>query len=184
VDTETAILTRRSVGVFRPDAVPAEEIGALLDLAVRAPNHKLTEPWRFRVFTGVARGALGEAMAAAIRATGVENPAALDTERGKPLRAPAIVVVTSVSGKDALETEENGAAVAAAVQNFLLAAHAHGLGAIWRTGKAMHAPEVAEFLGMNPGEFFVAAVYLGYPAKETAAPGRRTPSRTFTTWYE
>ena len=60
MDAIDAIQRRTSVRRFRPDPVPRETVALLLDCAVRAPNHKLTEPWRFAVLTGAARGRLAE----------------------------------------------------------------------------------------------------------------------------
>ena len=60
MDALDAIHRRTSVRRFRPDPVPRETIAQVLDCAVRAPNHKLTEPWRFAVLTGAARGRLAE----------------------------------------------------------------------------------------------------------------------------
>jgi nitroreductase len=60
MDAITAIHERTSVRRFRPDPVPREVVEQLLECAVRAPNHKLTEPWRFAVLTGVARDRYAE----------------------------------------------------------------------------------------------------------------------------
>jgi nitroreductase len=60
MDAIDAIQRRTSVRRFRPDPVPRETIARLLECAVRAPNHKLTEPWRFAVLTGPARSRLAE----------------------------------------------------------------------------------------------------------------------------
>jgi nitroreductase len=49
MDVETAVRTRRTHKAYRPEPVDAETLDALLDLARWAPNHHLTNPWRFRV---------------------------------------------------------------------------------------------------------------------------------------
>ena len=60
MDAIDAIQRRTSVRRYRPDPVPRDTIERLLDCAVRAPNHKLTEPWRFAVLTGDAKARFAE----------------------------------------------------------------------------------------------------------------------------
>src|SRR5262249_51784152 len=133
-----AIMTRKSVAGMLPDAPDRETIETLLQAANRAPNHHLTQPWRFSVVKGDARDKLADAMEAAMRrrmtAEGETDPQKLGRnammERAKPFRAP---VVVAVSVNRAPENEhippfEDLAATAAAVENMLLAAHGMGLG--------------------------------------------------------
>jgi nitroreductase len=66
-DALTAIKTRRSVKEYLLTEIPREWIEELLDAAHWAPNHKLTHPWRFHVFTGEGRERLIGARQAAVR---------------------------------------------------------------------------------------------------------------------
>jgi nitroreductase len=186
MDVLEAIRTRRSYGRMLPDPPPRALIERILDAAVCAPNHYLTEPWRFVVLTGEARGPLGLAQEAALRRTlaGPEAPehrAALEKERGKPFRAPVVVVVAvEKSGLEKAVWLEEMCATAASVQNMLLAAQAEGLAAIWRTGETAYSPEVREALGLSPDAQVLAIVYLGYPDRSqppTARPPRTVPVR-------
>lgn len=146
-----------------------------------APNHRLTEPWRFHVITGKAREDFGNAMAAALKASGETHTSALAAEAAKPLRAPVVIVVSSKPDDNPVLEWENHLATAAAVQNLLLAAHGLGLGAFWRTGSAMYSSRIAEYLRLDDGERVIGAVYLGYP-DAPAQHGRRSPADTFTRW--
>jgi nitroreductase len=74
--------------------------------------------------------------------------------------------------------EEDLTATAAAVQNLLLAAHAKGLSAAWKTGKIVYNPAVKRFLGLDPSDRIVAMVYLGAVAREEPAPRRRDVEST------
>jgi len=56
-------------------------------------------------------------------------------------------------------------------QNLLLAAHAKGLYAAWKTGKMVHSTEVKKFLGFDPSDRIIAVIYLGAESKEE--PGSR-----------
>jgi len=178
VDVLEVIRTRRSIGKMRPDVVPRGLLEQLIEAAVQAPNHRLTRPWRFWVLTGEAREELGDVMVGAAR-TGREAPsgdddaAALERERTKPLRAPAIVVVgIEQDPSDAVLSIENVEAGAAAIQNLLLAAHALGLAAIWRTGASAYSTSVKRHFGLEDEDALLGFVYIGYPAFSPAQAER------------
>lgn len=176
MDVFEAMLGRRSVGKLAGD-VSDDEIARIVEAAVAAPNHKLTEPWTFTVLRGDARARLGAVWAAseATRTTlaGTDRDDYLRREAGKPMRAPVVVAVSSVTSEDPVRAEEDFAATAAAVQNALLAAHALGLGAIWRTGAMVRDRDVLAHLGLAPSDRIVGFVYLGRPAIEPSPPGRK-----------
>jgi nitroreductase len=190
VEVTQAIKTRRSVGRLREDPVSRELIKMILESAVHAPNHKITEPWRFHVFTGKGRGELARARAELARilaeAEGEEEEfisGRMSRERKKAFRAPVVIAVISKVGRDEVETLENYAACAAAVQNMQLTAHALGLATIWRTGPVAYHQHMRDFFGLEPGDKIVAYLYLGYPdAPETHR--RREPASSKTIWHE
>ncbi|MGH7907145.1 MAG: nitroreductase family protein [Candidatus Binataceae bacterium] len=173
MDVIEAIRTRRSIGRVEGE-LTREQISELIELATCAPNHHLTEPWRFTILTGAAREHLGRIWAE--RAAAQSDPAMreklLANEAKKPLRAPALVVVSTRTDPNPIVAEEDFAATSAAVQNLLLAAHCRGLGAMWRTGKIVHDGEVKKFLGLDADDRIVAMVYLGRTAmvEPEAAP--------------
>ncbi len=171
MDVLEALRTRRSIGKLTGD-VSEEELRTLIEAALYAPNHKLTKPWRFTILRGEARARLGAAWSTLSARTtdlqGDERDAFLAREAHKPLRAPVIIVVSTRTVEDPVVAGEDFAATAAAVQNLLLAAHALGLGAMWRTGEMAYRPEINAHLGLEPGDRIVAFVYLGRPAM--AAP--------------
>ncbi|HZS89668.1 MAG TPA: nitroreductase [Chloroflexota bacterium] len=182
-----ALRARRSVGKVKPDPVPRELVERVIEAATWAPNHHLTRPWRFVVVTGRAREELGAAFAASLRSR-LDNPSdertavLLERERAKPLRAPVLIAVAVVPSSDPKVKEvEEIAAVAAGVQNMLLAAAALGLGAMWRTGDPAYDPPVKRFLGLPDEAHLLAFVYLGYP---DMPPPREHESDagSYTTW--
>ena len=79
---------------------------------------------------------------------------------------------------NAVRAEEDLTATAAAVQNLLLAAHAKGLSAAWKTGKIVYNAAVKHFLGLEPSDRIVAVVYLGAVAREEPAPRPRDVEST------
>src|SRR5690606_32835621 len=155
---------RRSVGRVAPDPLPRELIEELLRAALAAPNHHLTHPWRFVVLAGDARREVGEAHARAVaRAKPDHPPAGLEKEAARLERAPVVIACAVAGSDDPVQAREDRDAVAAGVQNLLLAAHARGLAAIWRTGVMADEPEVLEAVGLGPGDALVGMVYLGRP---------------------
>ncbi len=176
MDTLEAILTRHSVSNVRPDPVPRQMIEKLLHAAVQAPNHYKVRPWRFAVLTGKGRERLGEVMAQSLKKQNPSLPdSASEIERAKPLRAPVLIAVGAEKPNDPRVLEiENICAVAAAVENLLLAAHAEGLGAKWRTGPAARDPEVKKYLGLESDQHLIGFIYLGYP--EVSPPPAERPS--------
>ena len=190
MEVKQAIETRRSIGRVRPEPVSRELVEKILESAVHAPNHKITEPWRFHVFTGKGRGELARARAdlAKIQAEeeGEEQELAagrISRERKKAFRAPVVIAVISKGGRDEVETLENYAACAAAVQNMQLTAHSLGLATIWRTGPAAYHPYMRDFFGLEDGDTIVAYLYLGYPDVDER-PRRREPASSRTVWHE
>jgi len=195
-DSPEAVLAtlrvRRSMARVKADRPPRALVQQVLEAAVWAPNHRRTEPWRFTVMAGRAREQLGAVMAASLQARlpatqgdqpGAESETArLDRERSKPLRAPVVIAVAAVpSDRPKVVEIEEVAAVAAAVQNMLLAAEALGLGAMWRTGEPAYDPAVKRFLGLPDRAYLLAFVYLGYPDLAESREHARD-SGQYTTW--
>jgi nitroreductase len=190
MDVVRAIETRQSVGRVKQDPVPRELIERILESAVHAPNHRITEPWRFHVFTGKGRGELARARAeiARLQAETEGEDAELaagriSRERKKAFRAPVVIAVICEAGRDEIETLENYAACACAVQNMQLTAHSLGLAAMWRTGPVVYHDHMREVFGMKEGDTVVAHLYIGYPDM-AERPRRRKPAKEMTVWHE
>ena len=159
MELEDAIRNRRTHKRFGAEPLARETVEQLFELARYAPNHHLTEPWRFRV--------LGPQTLARLKEAGGEKEAA------KLERAPTIVCVSARLSGDLLQDEEDLHATAAAVYAVLLAAEARGLAAYWRTPALLRTRRGRELAGLEDGERFVGLVYLGPrvaepPAKERA----------------
>ncbi len=185
MDVMTAIHTRHSIGKVKPDPLPRDVIEKLLDAAVQAPNHYKVLPWRFVVLTGRGREKLGEVMAASQRARQPDLPQeAFDKTRSLPLRAPLLIAVGADKPSQPKVIEiENVSAVSAACQNILLAAHALGLGAQWRTGEWARDPKVKQFLGFEADQHIVSFLYIGYP-EFVPEPAERPSYHDRTVWMD
>lgn len=180
-----AIYNRHSQGKVKPDPLPRELIEKLLDAAVQAPNHYKVRPWRFVVLTGKGLNKLGDAMAASQQERHPEFPLeSFDKCRALPLRAPVVIAVGVDKPSEVKVLEiENICAAAAATQNLLLAAHAMGLGAKWRTSEWARDPVVKEFLGFAPDQHLIGFIYVGYP-EFVPEPVSRPSFEDRTLWME
>ena len=185
-----AIRERRSSPHVLPDAPPREAIEALLEAANHAPNHYLTQPWRFVVLTGDARRRLGLAALEGVRERWPLADPEKTTARDQAvpagfLRAPVLIAVSAAPpGHPHTEPWEELAATAAAIQNILLAAHALGLAAFWRSN-GTRLESVRAFLGLEADAQLVGFVYVGYPDPERPAPEKpRQPHTRYVRWMD
>lgn len=172
-----AIASRRSVkaallGTPAPDDA---ELERLIQAAMSAPDHGALRPWRFRVIRDRDRDALSDLFEGALRARQPDAPQEeIDKIRGKPQRAPLIIAVGAeiTENHPKVPPEEQLVAVACATQNFLLAAHARGWGAVLLTGWPAVDPTVQRGLGFDPTkDRMIGFVYMGTP---TEAPRMMT----------
>jgi nitroreductase len=166
LDAIEALTTRASpLALTEPPPGPGA-LAAMLRAAARAPDHGKLKPWRFIVIAGDARNAFGDVLADALRKREPDLPeSATDKERGKPLRAPLILVVGArLREHKSVPAVEQIIAAGAAAQNILVAAHALGFGGFWRTGNAAYDDDVKAALGLHAGDAIVGFLYLGTPA--------------------
>lgn len=173
---ERLVLARRTSLRVDPDHdVPDDVVDRLLRLAVWAPNHKKTFPWRFAVVRGEGRRRLGELVAAYEERMGAP-PEKVAKARGKYVRSPVVVLVGATEQPDPVRRVEDRDAVAAGVQNLLLGATAVGLASHWATGDWMHDDAVKAFAGLAPGGELIALVYLGWPTGDVPMVARPEPA--------
>jgi len=172
LEINRAIRTRRSIGKVSESMPDPQLIEKMLEAAQWAPNHHMTQPWKYFVLTGEARNRLGTVMAEIKAETMSEeeqqteaNMDRLSRERKKPLRSPVVIAVAVTPSDDPkVEEIEEICAVAAGVQNALLTAHALGLGAIWRSGKPTYHPRMKRFFGLGERDTSLGFLYVGYPS--------------------
>jgi len=182
-DALEALMTRSSVpaSLLRDPAPEGADLEAILETAMRAPDHASLRPWRFLVIRGEARRRLGEVFADALcRRDPLADGAAREKELSRPLRSPLIVAVCAevVENNPKVPVVEQIVTVGAAAQNMLNAAHAMGYAAIMLTGKNAHDPHVKQALGLQAKDEIVGFLYFGTPDADIR-PKRRPAAADF-----
>ena len=185
MELEQAIRSRRTIKAFDPQPVDRETITELLELARWAPNHHLTNPWRFRVVGPEALARLKRA-AADLACAETDAPDRDEVARAaaaKLDRAPTLVVCSVVRSDDPIEREEDSHAAAASAYIVLLAAHGRGLAGYWRTPGVLRTEAGRAAVGLSPDEDFVGLLHLG-TAKQTAEPPARAPTADYVSFLD
>jgi nitroreductase len=166
MQVDEAIRERRTLKAFTEAPVDRALVAELLELAVLAPNHHGTEPWRFWVVGRKTLQALSDA-----------------TGDRKLLRSHTAIVVGVKRDEDAQTAEEDYAAVSCAIQNIMLAARGRGLASFWRTPGVLSRPQVARILGVPKKVRLIGVVHLGLPGEPFPLQPERSASQ-FTHWLD
>ena len=159
MELEEAIRTRRTHKAYAAEPVARETLDELFELARWAPNHKLTNPWRFRVLGPQALQRLKQA---------ADDPIAA----AKLDRAPTLVAVTTTQSGDPVMDEEDMLATGTAAYVVLLAAHGRGLAGYWRTPGVLRTAAGRAALGLGDDERVLGLLHLGHPRQEPRVPER------------
>ena len=170
MELEQAIRTRRTHKAYASEPLERKTLDELFELARWAPNHKLTNPWRFRVVGPQALARLKDASDDPIAA------AKLD-------RAPTLVVVSATQSGDPVLDEENVLASAAAAYVILLAAHGRGLAGYWRTPGVLRTAAGRAALQVPDDEHVLGLLHLGHPRQEPRVP-ERAPVAAIATYLD
>jgi len=175
---ERAIYTRRSIQNFIPGRVDPALVRRAVELACRAPNHKLTEPWRFYM--------LGEETAAKIVSRNTEmvriekGEAAAANKQARWSEIPHWLVVTCRRSEDAFREKEDYAACCCAAMSIMLFLWANGVGMKWTTGPVIRDAAFFGIVGVRPDSEFVVGLYqYGFAAEIPQA--HRSPAEDFLT---
>lgn len=177
MDLADAIRQRRSIKRFTDQPVSREEMERLLDAATLAPNHRLTQPWRFYVLGPEARYAYGRALGVR-KARKLDDPQAAaalrDSVAAEHRALPAMLAVAVVENDNPEIREEDYAAAMMGIQNLALQAVAMGLGSHLKTGGIMNDPDARAAAGVQANERIVAVVNIGHPAEIPSSKSRQS----------
>jgi nitroreductase len=184
MDALDALLNRVSVPRLTLPAPDAAQRDLLFRAALRAPDHGQLRPWRFITVEGTARERLGDLLVAGLLATQPQATLeALTKARVSPLRAPLLaLVIARLQGHGKVPAQEQLLAAGCAAHGLLLAAHAMGVGAVWRTGELVYSAQVAAGLGLEADEQLIAVIYLGTPQGDLRIPAKLDPQDYVSAW--
>jgi nitroreductase len=184
-----AIRNRRSMfpAQYTDEKVDDELIHELLENANWAPTHKLTQPWKFKVFTGEGLKKLANFQAELYRevsaAKGTFNENTYQKLMENPLKASHIISIgMQRDEKESVPEMEEIAAVACAVQNMYISACAYGLGVYWGSGGVTYYPEAKAFFGLGEKDKLMGFFYIGVPREGLNPIGRRNPIEYKVEW--
>jgi nitroreductase len=161
MELEEAVRSRRTHKVFGSEPVGRDTLAELFELARWAPNHRVTNPWRFHVLGPQARAALEEASEA-------DKPGSAVKLR----RAPTLVVLATVRDEDPSQDRDDLLATAMAGYLVLLGAHARGLASYWRTLPVLATAAGRAAVSLPEGQEAVGLLHLGLPRQRQVVPER------------
>lgn len=180
---------RRSVYQFLDKSVEDEKIDTCLEAATWAPNHKLTEPWRFYVLGEKTKNEF-ESLYGKLRADSRTIPDTREHEmiyqKGKQkfAKIPKVIFVGQVKSTNLTLYKEDYAACACAIQNFQLMAWELGLGVQWSTGPLISNQLTFQKLGISSHEIeLIGLLYVGYPSPDCLPTAKRTAASALTNFY-
>ena len=179
-----ALFTRNSVPrLGEPEPAP-EQLENICRAALRAADHAMLRPWRFLVVRGESRGRLGGLFVeAALASTPDMDQQQQDRLQAKTSRAPMIIIViASHVEHPKVPAIEQDLSAGAAAQNMLNAAHAQGVGAMWRTGSMAYDPRVMKGLGLAANEKIIGFLYLGAIVGKRKNLRPEDPAEYFREW--
>ena len=182
------IRSRRSV--LPPQFVPNNPIDdsiiwEILENANWAPSHKLSQPWRFTVFSGEGLNKLGEYQAERYKLLAGSN---FKQEKfvkmlTQPLMCSHIIAICMKRIDRTLPEFEEMAAVACAVQNIYLSVSAYGLGGYWSTGGVTFDEGAKSYFNLDEEDKIMGFFLIGH-VHELKQQGRRTPIYDKVNWIK
>ncbi|WP_077623574.1 nitroreductase family protein [Sediminibacillus massiliensis] len=174
MNLEELIKGRRSIQLYEDRPVSIDELKNMLETAVWAPNHKMTQPWRFIFVQGETKKKVAELnRKIGEKGKDAEERKANGEKAFKKIDdVPVLLIVAMKENHSPKFREEDYAATSCVIQNFSLLAWEKGIGMIWKTGQITIEDEFRELVGVQPGERVAGMLQIGYPAKVPKARPR------------
>jgi nitroreductase len=178
MDTFKALTSRTTIHRFSEEPVDDAIVERALEAAVAAPNHKLTNPWRFTRIGDETQASITELYLDLKR----ESKGELSDHQVREYRQkiggpPVVIAVSQVLDDDPFRRKEDYAAVACAIQNLMLSMFNDGIHTKWSTGSVTRHDETYRMLGIDPDrQEIVGFVFAGRPRedhRDTQKPGRK-----------
>ena len=167
------IRARRTIHQYKPEKVADDLVMGALEVALWAPNHKLTFPWRFIVVGDQSRGKIAN-LAVELKSNKKQlSQIEIEALRSTYMKPSHLIVLAMVKNPDPETFKEDYAAVAIGVQNMSLFLWAQGVGSKWSTGAVISQKKTYEHLGCHaPDEVIVGFFWIGVPDGSPRVPKR------------
>lgn len=174
MNLQELLADRRTIHDYRPEPLPEGAVERAIAAAITAPNHRMTEPWRFVRVGPATRATLADISAALKGGPDKLGEAGLQKLRAKMLDPAELLVVCRVRHADEGIAREDYAAVACAVQNAMLSFWSEGLGSKWSTGAVTTDERTYTALGIDPStDEIVGFLWAGHAARADLPKPRR-----------
>lgn len=180
MNTREAILSRQTIQKFNTEPVPEGCVQRAVECALRAPNHKLSNPWRFRRVGPETRAQLVNIAIELKRAGAAAKGRALketavDKIRTKVGNSAELLIVSQIrNDEDPFRSREDYGAIACAIQNILLCLWSEGVSSKWGTGAPTRHLDSYQAAGIDPEtEEIVGFIWIGHPSVEPKKSPRR-----------
>jgi len=179
MDFYEAVRRRQSVRSFSPNPVPLEVLTRALTAAGRAPSPLNSQPWRFTVLEGQARGKLGSLLAGSSRLLEDLFPLLTPEHLEAAARflsdlggAPQVIVLTVPRFEDDYDRDTARLAAGAAMVILELALAVEGVGSVSVTSARWVEDRLLTDLGLADQEV-ATIIPVGYPSAEPPVRERR-----------
>ena len=168
---------------YTGEVISDEIVNQILENATWAPSHKLTQPWKFKVFTGKGLETLGDFQSNMYKklATADFDQKKFDKLKEKPLKCSHVIAI-GMNRNELVPEIEEVEAVACGVQNMALTASAYKLGSYWGTGGITYKEEAKEFFGLGENDKLLGFFFLGVPSIEWPNRAVRKPVGEKVSW--
>ncbi len=163
MDIVQAIKERRTIHSFSDKRVPKEIIERSIDAANQAPCHRMTFPWRFTSIGSKKRELIFELQLKIKFGNKPTDQKIIESTKAKILRPSHLLIASQVSTNNPVQTREDYAACACAIQNLSLSLVANGVGSKWSTGKITTDMRTYEIAEISPSEEeIIGFIWVGY----------------------
>lgn len=181
------IKNRRSIypEQYSDRKVQREMVEKILNNAIWAPTHGMTQPWRFSVFMDEGKTKFAEVFSTLYKQTTPEDKfqeSKFNKLRDRVLKASVVIAINMKRQEtEKIKEIEEIEAVACAVQNMYLTCTAYGLGCYWSTGGATYSNEMKDYLKLGEKDKCLGFLFIGYPSMEWPQSSRK-PIEYVTEW--
>jgi nitroreductase len=176
MNVDEALTTRATVHAYRDEPIGPGVVEEALATTLAAPNHRMTEPWRFLRVGRATRKRLVDLQIEinTIKADGKITEQGIEAVHDKILNPAELIVAVCVRSDDSVEAREDYAAVACAIQNLTVSLWSKNVGAKWSTGAITKHEKTYEIFGLDAAaEEIVGFVWAGAPLEEPVKPPRQ-----------